>query len=285
MRWSIFILILLVFGCNRRIYPPDKFLVDQSPNEPFQVLTADSAMIGSKQLRRYDLLNLSDVITLRSGFVILVHYSGKFLEFQGDTTISVMSLNESIELTFKLENIGMRPDFSFLFFKDYEPTAVIDGMGRYPIHFTNPGPQITVVDANNFCLSWTAVEMENVEYILTIQNIFAEQIAEFSSKDTVIQFNPASYNESTLVAQVSVSGHPTYQSNPQGIKYGETINFVSPNQCSIKNSVEALETAYHMERYYYLAYDARRYYQLAVDLSDQPAYSEFLANYVSRRTK
>lgn len=287
MRYSVFILIIVVFGCNRRAYTPYNFVSDHGRRQPFQVLAANSASTTSRQLKPLDILNLNDLITLKSGHLILVHNSGKFLDFNGDTAISVRQLSDSLTLKYNLKKHDLRPSIDLLLSKTFKPYKVLDGIyGHNTLYITNIGGlEVDITDPEDFCLSWTAFGIKHQTYRIELTNIFAEAIDTLYSSDTLLKINPLDYGEKLLIARVTVPDDSFYKSNEQGFRLDGTPQFLFPNQCEIGAAVEALEKAYHMDSRYYLVDRAQTYFELASDLSDDPIYDELLANYKSRRGK
>jgi hypothetical protein len=72
--------------------------LSQNPKRfPFQVFSAQNCLNNKKQaIQNQDFLKRSDKLTLNSGEVYLVHYTGLSFHFTGDTTISLEYLNKKL---------------------------------------------------------------------------------------------------------------------------------------------------------------------------------------------
>ncbi|WOK07723.1 hypothetical protein RT717_03735 [Imperialibacter roseus] len=286
MRCSVFILILVVFGCHRRAYTPYNFLDNQKRKQPFQVLAANAASTVSGQLKPLDIVDVNDLITLKSGHMILVHNSGKFIEFKGDTTISVRNLDDHLKLKYNLESHRLRPDISLLLATNRLPYRVMDGIYTQTLYINNiGGPGIDIAEPEDFCLTWTAFGKYHSQYEIILTNVFGEQIDTIYTVDTVVKMNLLKYRDKMIIAEVIVPNDSMYQSPQQGFRLAGKRQFLFPNQCDVSTPIQALEKAYHMDTHYYLVDQAQNYFELAADLSDEPIYDELLANYRSRRGK
>ncbi len=263
------------------MHEPREFVKSNVKKYPFEVLhsvnckrTTDNSSLTSGML-----IN-SPQLELDNGHLILVHYSGKFLEYEDDTIINLDKINSELKSTITTANKRFRPRINFLY-SDNTHSGVSDGVSGIVPLSDNP---ITIDKNENFCLSWIpeAVEVpdEPEMYTVRIRSIFLETLFELKTESNYATLDFSDY-EGTLFL-VDIRGkNSTLTSYDLGIKLG-IRDFLLPNYCEPKNSVEALEIAYHLERMYFARKEALVYYERANELSNQQFYKDQLSKYKKR---
>ncbi|MEQ8809742.1 MAG: hypothetical protein RIE59_11790 [Imperialibacter sp.] len=187
------VLLSLLVGCyvyHSRFYEPGYFRDHQTASQPFQVLHAegvykrsDTALVKSLQF-----LSTSDTVKLTdSGYLMLVHHSGLFLEFDQDTTISVLQLAGHINdwLSIVPKDVKVRADIQRLFSDKsgarHWATGAVERNSYSPIWFSIPSSQSVDISPNKpeLCLSWRCSDLKEHEvFVVQVKNIFDENIWE-----------------------------------------------------------------------------------------------------------
>lgn len=246
---------------------------------PFQVIHATNCLRTTDNSAITDEMLLStNQLKIKNGHLILVHYSGKFLEFVNDTTINLETINSGLLRRITNSNNRYRPNIDFIN-SDKVHGGVSDGVsGIVPL---NDSPM--AVDINEeFCLRWTLRGFNNDpnKFIVTIRNIFNETLQEIETDTKTIIIDLNEYYENLFIIEIK-DKDSTMSSGEIGLKKGKG-DFILPTYCEPETSIEALELAFHLERKYFGRHEALRYYELADELSEQPFYNDQLEKYKLR---
>lgn len=184
------ILLILLVGCS--IYPsrtvPTGFISESNiRSKPFQVVYAkQTRKIGdTAELVALEYLFLEDIIRLeKSGYLILAHYSGLFLEFENDTIFSISEISEktSQQLNINSQEVKHRTDIELLYTDErkhqYYP-GVVSRCISYPMALISPARTTSEISAKSpkICISWESnLNYEPESYEVQIKNIFDENL-------------------------------------------------------------------------------------------------------------
>lgn len=276
-------------GCHSKIIQPEAYykISKSEINEfPFQVLSATNVTSRIRgEIKDLDEVNNLDELTLSSGHLILTHASGKFLEFEGDTTISISRLNDHLISSLNIDLQNYRPEIKFLYDTAFENFGMHDGVYAYPIYITNfNGDVISINEGESLCLRWDVFGSEVKEYQLSIRTIFNDtlDLIKTNQKSYTTDFSEYNNTLNLYIIQVRDIEDPEVRSQDFGVQFTKR-KFWFPHECDFTSAIEALEMAYHMDRYYYMVLPSEYYFKLATRLSDQPVYQEIYENYKLRR--
>ena len=167
------IIVIGCISCTQSNYPStissnydsEYFTLDNNLDQfPFQVIDSKlSRKIGTQdQLNQLDTLNISDIIKVENGgHILLAHYSGLFLEIEGDSLFSVSEASSVVAKYLHISNdsASYRVQLAQLYSKSklYSKEAILRHSGPiwvlYPFDFNNHTISITPED-QGFCLFW-----------------------------------------------------------------------------------------------------------------------------------
>lgn len=268
----------------------------RSGGEPFQVLTCSKArLIGDTiQLERFQYIQSSSFIEVEeNGHLILVHFSGHFLEFEKDTLLDMSIISRGLLRRLNIEylDVKYRPDLSTFFLNEHIrksqhlATGVRYCIGPTGIQFLHSS-ELTDISLNDpkICLQWKNIDndIDTANYIITIKNIFNEPLDTLYSQENILDLNLSKYNDEEKLYIIRVfeeNMNNSWSSQDIAIRlHKEPIYW--PKSCEIKTAIEALEYGFFLEHNneYLLA---GKYYKLASDLSDRPIFSQLYDNYPS----
>lgn len=309
--WCLFLLVL-ISGCSQIVYdppeqapgtvrsPPQGFSKENQYDilqNPFQVVHADQAnLIRTKQpIKPLQLLNIDNSIEIKkNGHLILSHFSGLFLEFDMDTTFTILELSKHIKRQLGFENnlVNYRFFIDQLYLevdkRRLRPTGATTRI-NFPyeeIKFDLPVKPATRTGRNttNVCLMWQHPEKvsDAEEYRIDIRNLYNEVIDEFIVERNYHKIDLSKYvvNKSTYLINVYDQNHDNTRSQTLAI-IPEGQPYYTPTSCDIKTALQALEIACHMERTN-SRLSSRNFFELAAQLSDKPIYSRLLSIYQER---
>lgn len=222
-----------------------------------------------------------------SGYLILVHYSGKFIEFKGERLISIKEestlVNEEYHAIVSSESA--RVDIEKLF--STQQTYLRSSTGAVSRHWSSemdiilPFLSISEMSAKNskFCLMWNPNSFNSRHYVIEFKNFHDQIIEKFETDRTSfnIDLSHYDYNPNLFLITVYDQDDREYATNEIGIKLGDQYSY-TPCKCEIESALDALEMGFYLDAYSYSPM-ARKYFQLAVALSDHPIYEEFLTRY------
>tara|TARA_R110001606_G_scaffold360056_1_gene512675 strand:+ start:83839 stop:84588 length:750 start_codon:yes stop_codon:yes gene_type:complete len=246
-------------------------------------------------VKQLQFLSTSDTVQLSdSGYLILVHHSGLFLEFDQDTTISVSELALQItdQLNIVPRDIKARAAIQLLFSNKpgirYWATGPVERNSYSPVWFSIPSSRSIDISPNKpeLCVSWRCSDLKEHEaFIVQVKNIFDENIWELEVDGTSITLDLSQQfkDNRLLIVNVRDRNDSTFRSSGIGIKLGPEY-FYTPRACELMSPVKALEMGYYLESSSY-GIDATKYYKLAAELSDRPIFDEFLRLYKKRDLK
>ena len=274
---------------------PSGFITE--PNildKPFQVVHAERThKVGDAvQVTRLQHLFSNDLVKLEnSGYLLMAHFTGKFFEFEGDTTIDISELAEraSQELNINPNAVEHRTDIQLLFQDkrkyDYYPRAVSRCLS-YPMAMITPVTNTVEISATTpeICISWEySVNPKPELFEVQIQNIFDETLDTFSTENAelTLSFSQYEYDVGLYILKIYDSKNPEIDAPDIGIKVGNEHYFI-PQTCNLNTAGKALEMAYYLEtnRYYF---DATEYYERASELSERPIFTELLNHFKNRK--
>lgn len=200
-----FILLIVLASCSKQAShsTPFGFNMDSYiTKRPFQVIFSEHTHDGgaTARLSPLEYLSLGDTIQIvDSGYLVLVHYSGLFLEFKEDTIISVTELSNSIaqQLNINPNKAKSRIDIDLLFSdqgKIQYATGVSSICNPSPMEYVLPINTASEISASNpeFCVSWTS-NLSTPPYIVQVKNIFDEIIDEIEVKENEINLDLSGY--------------------------------------------------------------------------------------------
>ena len=254
---------------------------------PFQVLYVEGGKRKGDTLALKSLAKLSiyeDVELDSLGYMILVHYSGRFLEFDGAMTISIFEqlrlIREqyNIGLSDKIERAGIRRLFSIDRLHRVSRGSVERSWGA-DIDFVLPVSITLEISENRpqLCLMWQPVFPQPNPYIVRIVSIYDKTLDEFEVDGTSFNLDLSKYvveRKLFLKTRVFDKYDREFSSSEIGIKLGEQYSFF-PVECDINSAVQALELGFYLEAN---GNDvvSKKYYQLATVLSDRLIFVDFL---------
>jgi hypothetical protein len=295
---NIYYLILLIHlaGCSRypsRTVPTGYISESNITGRPFQVVFADQThKVGdSTQLAKLDYLSSYDIIRIEnSGYIILAHFTGLFLEFEGDTIIDMSELSEmtSQQLNIDPNTIKHRTNIQLLFQDERKNNYYQGAVSRcvsHPMAIVSPISTTTEISATTpeICISWEySMAQRPEEFEVKIKNIFDEPLDTVRTSETRLSLNLSNYeHERLVIVGVSDKNESEIQTQEIGIKIGKQ-HYFTPQSCDLKSALKVLEMAYYLEshRYYF---DATHYYKLASELSDRTIFDELLEHYENRK--
>ena len=290
MRASFIILILTVTASSALSQIPPNYEKAITRKFPFQVLHASEAIIEDDvdpvTLQALDLLAYNKVVELDGGHLILVHFSGKFLEFDSYSSIDVRRINKQVQEDFNVNAIKLRPALSFLHQTKLPSNQKRLNTQQRGILITNfrTDEEIKVNQPEHFCLKWKDFSgLRPAVYTVTISDFLGETLDNLDVTTTHLDINFNDYPDNYVFTfEVRQRSNQSITSKRQPIQIMQ-MDYLFPQQCEPGTAIEALEIAYHMERIDYLADDALKYYELAASLSEQPIYRTMLEYYQARR--
>lgn len=294
------LLILFVCGCTRppNLTPPTGFVDGEHiTGRPFQIIHAENVRNAgdSVQLTALNFLSKYDIVKLEeTSYLLLVHFSGMFFTFEGDTVINLATLSKEIsqELNIENEEINHRAGIQFLFQNEaYIPkysNPVLRIESFQGIQMLTPALDQTQLSANasKICLKWRESPVRSVDvFQIIIKDIFDEVLDTMHTKSSYLDLDLSRYeSEGNLyIIKIKDSRYPRVESIEFAIILGNEQYYI-PKNCKIRTAEKALEMAYYLE-YNQLYTDAEEYYLLATSLSERPIFDQLLKNFQERKRK
>ncbi len=298
-KYLIICLSLLILGCSK--YPTSKstpygYYNDRgAPSRPFQILYGSKArkLGDSVEVSRYQFVGNSDLIRLeKSGYIILVHYTGLFLEFENDTLIDVSLVHNQIanQLNLDTTKIWFRPNLATLFTKSQIRKARANAVGSFycdptdELYFTHSSGRTEIsVNDPKLCIRWESLEptMQEHSYSILIRNIFDENIDTIRTKDKTASLDLSVYknDEGLFILKVYRDDDLEFSTRDIGVVMKKE-NLYWPKSCEIRSAVKALEMGYFLENERRHK-EAGEYYLLAKEMSERPFFKEIYEFYSS----
>ena len=265
----------------------------------FTVLIADKvSFVNGSGIRSGDHLGSMDSVIIRGdGYLMLAHFSGKLIEFEGPGTISIGQESSLIQKMLAIEELPSHgwasPDLLFSrkkqyddqFYKELGPVEGNLGLAySYPF---NPQTSKIVISKNypKACLRWTSSKSRvgTGPYRVDISDIANNQIDMISTNDSLLSIDFSNYqNESDLyLVRTSIANNLEYSTGEEAIYLGEEHRYV-PRACIPNAALAALELALYYEeiQLYLLAWE---YYEKAAALTDHPFYQQMFLNFKERK--
>ena len=259
---------------------------------PFQVLSVEGGRRkgDALPLEPLEKLSIYDSIKLdSSGYMILVHYTGRFLAFEGEISISIsdqsklISEQQNIGWKYEISRAGVRRLFSTEKFPRMSRGAVDRSWGE-KINIISPAIRAADISENKpqVCLLWEPVSPQPNPYMLNIKNIYDQVVDEFEVDGTSFNLDLSKYQIKPPLYLITVYDKYDHEySSPEiGFKLGEQYQY-TPFKCEMNSASEALEMGFYLESNGYYA-ESTQYFQLATLLSERPVFIEFL-NYHAQR--
>lgn len=277
---------------------------EKSLKFPFQVLHSKNVDIN-----RYDLVAKNDTIQLNNnGYLILVHFSGKMLEFQGNTQINISEENRKIneylnigsEETnhrFRLSNIFSESDeYRYMYLND---DLIIQCLPYYEITFSQPyfhsrsGNYGLSRKNHEVCFKWKMnslkeQDLSKKKFKITFKDIYDRKLKDSIVIGNQIQMDFSEYfkkedKKSLLIYQVAEFGNPETTSGNEGVIFGAEPFYIPRSSCEVNTALEAFELGNYLERNKAPIKESQYYYQLATQLSKNPIYQELYSYFKKRK--
>lgn len=270
---------LSIVSCSKPIYQVYKQRNSDIGEYPFQVLFAENAKssITFNELDTLEKVYYQDIIQLNQGHLILVHFTGKFLEFEGNTTVEIGLINNSLIENLQKKPSWTRPKVEDLYM-DYEVTnVVLDGCTNVSIVNLNSGMGNKIRTRQDYCARWVPLsEYEIDTFLVEIKNIFDESIDEIVTSNTELAIDFSNYqNESgTYILRVSDKHNSSWNSGYFAVGI-EDLPFQSGQiQCEFTSAAEALEYGFMTEHHHCLGLvEAEQFFETAAKISEKEIYS------------
>jgi hypothetical protein len=284
------ILALVLSSCLAKKYAPTLSAaeIDQAKKYPFEVLYAESCRTTKGgTLSGWSELHREDTIELLNGYLLLAHFSGEIFEFEGDTTLSIASLQQP------MDTVGYKEIFNSRFLVD--SSANID-LSQYPIfshnynsiYYSTPLPFPIVLDPNeSVCLVWVnnRPDFQSIRYRLRVTNVYSEAVLERMIDGTSAHLDFGKLKEETspdqdlFIVELSEFSDPNRKAADLGFRLKKGAPPV--NTCVEDAPIEHLRRAVFLERkgqeetslFEYIA---------AAELSERSVYKLLLANFKTR---
>ena len=263
---------------------------------PFQVLTAENARkIGdSTYIERYDLLGKYDLISITNGGnLVLLHFTGRFLEIDQDTLLDMYSVSKHLEDRLNISGeVHQRPIMENLFRDIRLRQSRIHSVTYHHclsydrIEFLH-SLDLMGVSANDpaICLRWIdrETDQDTSSYVVKIKNIFDEPVDSIFTDQPEIALDLSGYEneEGLFILRVIDGRNEEITSMDIGLLLGSEEVYW-PRVCNISSSLSALELGFFLENNGQLEL-AGKYYQLAEDLSQESIYHEINSIYLGEK--
>ncbi|MFY0607222.1 MAG: hypothetical protein JXR10_10925 [Cyclobacteriaceae bacterium] len=219
---------------------------------------------------------------LSDGHIILIHYSGKFFEFEGDTTFNISDINLLAQNLIKDPKFRFRPEPNFLFAVNY---IAASGSNNPPIILLSDVTRGVQKQDGKLCLEWVDNDSyrEIEKHVVSLKDINEQDLDRLIThkKRVTLDFTNYSAEHKLHLVNVYDSARLHIKSNEVGVKYGISPFYV-PNGCNLETAIDALEYAFHLERMSFLGDHILPFYKLATELSDQIINAELLEEFNQR---
>ncbi len=275
---------LIIFSCRTvtMTYPP---LVQETEiSFPFESLYAESSYKSNGVLvDGWEIFDWEDTIKLDSGYILLAHYSGKLLEIDGDTTVSIKYLNGLIQLDRPVQKISLKYLLETSGKAPWREGHYIQHPGF--IEFIFPLEQIAEMNIKEpICLIWTSdnPKFQEIEYDIKIKNMFDEILLEDRVYGNIFQLElkrlGRHLEESLFIIELEETSNPDHNGTI-GIELTKTKDPLNP--CLMNSPIDQVQLAIELERKQWIS-EAYEFYKLAADISDKPIYDDLLKNFIKR---
>lgn len=256
-------------------------VVGQKYNKyPFQVVDSNNAFLKNrKAIKRLDLLSRHDVIELKKGTVLLVHYTGLPIRLKGDTVVNLKSLNDQFNESTRKIRDG-RPRIEWLFSdKPILRTMTYDYIP--PFIYPPPGTVLTHNIEDDLCLRWNSGKVNS--YSLEIRNIFDDTLKTYYSETNSLvipsdELKKFAGGEPALLISFRSDNKPSAQIACRLIRNHEIKGLF---ECTTVKPERALMIGYYLECAGLLL-EAKEYYNLAKSLSDDKVFNEIAEHFEMR---
>lgn len=244
-------------------------------DKPAKVLYAEQVYASSGSLlQQFDLLKSDEMLTIRNGFLLLQHFSGKVFEYSGDTTLSV-----SDAINFTDEDELLRPyDLEFLFndkrHDSYyrNPGVITDDFSTH--QFLYPYERKSETRTNqDICLWWKPLPGQaGNEVTITIRDIFDDVLHTFETDERRLEVPiPANPVKNLLIVQLNQKEGGYHE---VGLMITNDASIITP--CNAEKSIDLLQVAIKLEldKHFEEAYG---FYEKAADTQGHLIYQEIKA--------
>ncbi|MCR9248966.1 MAG: hypothetical protein NXI20_01025 [bacterium] len=287
---NLFLLAIFLFltGCSEPLYQVYKQRNSDIGEYPFQVVFAENAKssITFNELDTLEKVYYQDIIQLNQGHLILVHFTGKFLEFEGDTTVDVGLINNILIENLPKKLRWNRPNIRDLYL-DYDISyVVLDGCTDVSLVVLNTGVENKIRSSHNCCVRWIPYSDYEIDtFLIEIKNVFDESIDEIMTTNNELAIDFSNYeNESRLyILRVSDKLNIERTSNYFAVNI-EDLPFESGQiECQFTSAVAALEYGFMAEHNHCVDFsDAEQFYKTAASLSEKEIYSYLYQRFKKR---
>jgi hypothetical protein len=269
---------LILYGCSEPLYQVYKQRNSDIGEYPFQVLYAENTK-SSFTLNVLDTLEkvyYKDIIQLNKGHLILVHFTGKFLEFVGDTTVDVGLINNNLIENLQKKPSWSRPNIGDLYL-DYEiSNVVLDGCTDVSIVYLNSGMGNKIRSQQDYCARWIPLSEHEIDtFLVEIKSIFDESIDEIVTSNTELAIDFSIYeNESELyIIRVSDKHNSNWNSGYYAVGIEDLRLHSGQVKCKFTSAISALEYGFMTEHHHCLGLsEAEQFYESAASLSEKEIY-------------
>ena len=275
-------LILLSCKTVRIINPPKVQEIDIV--FPFESLYAESSYKSSGVLvEGWENFDWEDTIVLDSGYILLAHYTGRLIEIEGDTTVSIKYLSGLIQLDRPVQKVSLKYLLETSGEAPWREGQYIQHPGF--IEFIFPLEQITEMNIKEpICLIWTSdnPKFQEIEYNIKIKNMFDEILLKDKVYGNVFQLElkrlGRHLEESLFIIELEETSNPDHNATI-GIKLSKTKESLNP--CLMNSPIDQLQLAIELERKQWIS-EAYEYFQLAAELGDRSVYDLLLEKFKKR---
>lgn len=253
----------------------------------FQVLAAEDARNELSEFPLKTLAYLQEDASIQlgpSGYLLLVHHTGKLLEFEGEQVISIAERAGLINKQLGLSTQSIKPigyDWLFGDKMNQISKSAVGAVTCRPIdHLKLDKFQGQMTLSKSDPVVCTRYEIINeIQEPVTCQviNIFDEVLSQSVVRDgyLVVDFREIRYDIDLYIVKLKDAADNTIV-HGIGIKLDKETDYI-PRDCDFDTPLKALEMAIYTEKMKIEDQCPLRYYQLASALSDRPIYQKLLA--------
>ncbi len=276
---------LIIFSCRTvtMTYPP---LVQETEiSFPFECLYAESSYKSNGVLvDGWEIFDWEDTIKLDSGYILLAHYSGILLEIDGDTSVSIRSLNELVKVDSPVQKISLRYLLNTSELAPWRAGSYVHHPGY--IEYIFPLEQSARINIEEpICLIWTSQnpEFRDIEYSITIKSIFDEILLKRKIYGNAIQLDlkdlSHQLSDSLFIVELEETNNSEHSAKTIGIKLTHDKHTMNP--CLTEKPINQLQLAIGLEQIQEIS-KAYEYFQLAAELGDRSVYDLLLEKFKKR---
>ena len=254
------------------------YLLGQTCLAQFQVLEARNSFINDEPILALDTLPESGGVRIEDqGFLSLVHRSGRCLEYVGEDRLVLDSGNWK----------NLKSDYSIPSLKElFKPTittgSVMAGLPELETMYGNERKPIKLGRDQRICLKWKTRNPSIGKFMLSINNIFDEPLADSIAVvgyDYELDLKEIEFNqppEENLVIVYVEQREPYWHQEMAITLILSDEQYLLPDQCSPKTATETVLMAYFLEKAG-MNLEALTYYEKATQLSKEQVFQNIHA--------